>query len=499
MIAVFFPIVALGILSGIYWGTHPAQLPIGAVLLFGIAGVILITAFQNTRARGFGILLLALIIGAMWGSRVAAHDVRTRSVWKQYEGDVAVLEGKVSFQEERGTVVRIRLKEVTYGKHKLPGRIEFWVPITESARISEYVSVRGRIELPEDQVESGTFRPAEYYARHDVFAVIRSPQMHVLQQQGEQSILMRIRNFLRSRLTRSIPEPSAGLLSAVLLGDRSGMPSVIREQFAVAGIAHLIAISGLHTGLFAAATFFLCGILGLPRTVTAGVSCGSALLFIAVAGFPPSGIRAFVMVFVFVLAYTSGRRVHVVRALLIAAAVMAVVEPRIVRSDAGFQLSIAAMWGIAAWYPIFRPLVPHHSIIRGVVMTVLVTLSATLTTAPAVMYMFERVSIIGLFVNIIAAPVFPLLMIGGVTVMVIGSVPFFGPAIATMVHAVSSLFVHSVSGVAAIPGAALEIPLRSAAVCIGIYAVLFIIPVLFVPSVQAQLIPDKYVWKRSMS
>lgn len=492
MIVVFLPIVALGILFGIFWGTHPGQLSIFTVLLFATAGMMLATVFQGPKVRGIGILLLALIVGAMWGNRVAEHDAQVRSMWKQYEGDIAVLEGKVMFQEERGTSVRIRLGEVMYGRYDLPGRIEFWVPITESTRIGDHVSVRGRIELPEDRVEAGTFRPAEYYARHDVFALLRSPQIRVLEQREERSVLMSIHDFLRSRLVRFVPEPSAGLLAAVLLGDRSGIPSVMREQFAVAGVAHLIAISGLHTGLFAAAAFFLCGMLGLPRIVAAGFSCGSALLFIAIAGFPPSGIRALVMVFVFVLAYTCGRRVHIVRALLIAAAVMAMVEPRIVRSDAGFQLSVAAMWGIAAWYPIFCPLVPHRVILRGVVMTMLITLSATLVTAPAVMYMFGRVSIIGLFVNIIAAPVFPLLMVGGIGIMAVGGVPFLGPAMATIVHAVSSLFVFSVSGATHVPGAALEIPLHSASICIGIYAVLFIIPVLFVPSVRAQLIPDKY-------
>ncbi len=225
-----------------------------------------------------------------------------------------------------------------------------------------------------------------------------------------------LRNAITSLLKAYIPRPQARhVVQALLLGDRSGLSPEVRDQLGRAGLAHLLAISGLHVLLVGLILYNLLRPLLLrlglswwamewSRTLlTLFVLSGYVLL----AGAPASAVRALVMTGLFLGATLFQVPLHSINALGAAALLLLLIDP-VQLFEPGFQLSFAAVSGLLlGWMPLQRhlpALLVRRAMVRYLVGTFLVTLTATLATAPFVLYHFGYVSLAGLLLNLPGIP-----------------------------------------------------------------------------------------------
>lgn len=155
---------------------------------------------------------------------------------------------------------------------------------------------------------------------------------------------VRLRAAAARRLRRRLPADVAPLGLALVLADRSGLDPRLARRFAEAGLAHLLAISGLHVGILAAGAAGLLGLAGLRRRRHA-LAAVLALGYVALLGFPPAALRAAILVGGWALARTRGSPVRLGELLGLAAAVTIVLAP-LAPLDVGFQLSFAGFVGL---------------------------------------------------------------------------------------------------------------------------------------------------------
>ena len=148
-------------------------------------------------------------------------------------------------------------------------------------------------------------------------------------------------------LSKRSDASEAGLPIALLTGDRSYLDTGTVANFRSAGMAHLLAISGLHVGLIGglamAASVF---VFGRRRGIYLLLPLIIVFSYAALAGFAPPVTRAAIMFGVFILGRVLGRGSHTLAALALAAMLMVALEPAILAS-LSFQLSFAAMLGIS--------------------------------------------------------------------------------------------------------------------------------------------------------
>ncbi|HMB61329.1 MAG TPA: DNA internalization-related competence protein ComEC/Rec2 [Xanthomonadales bacterium] len=161
------------------------------------------------------------------------------------------------------------------------------------------------------------------------------------------------RYSVRQKIQSSVEEEDLrGVVSALALADRSGMPDHQREALARTGTAHLLAISGLHIGLAALFGFWLArlALVLIPPRWTAGhahalalvASVFAAMLYAALAGFGTSTVRALVMLIVGVALLGLKRSIHPLQALVIALVTVLMLNP-LSPLGAGFWLSFTAV------------------------------------------------------------------------------------------------------------------------------------------------------------
>lgn len=230
---------------------------------------------------------------------------------------------------------------------------------------------------------------------------------------GEQAILERLEpapsdlhRKAVERLERLEMDPeAAAVVESMAAGERRGITSELRAAYSRSGLAHLLAVSGLHTGIvFVLVNIVLWWLPLLRRGHLAKnlLAIGAVWLFVAAAGFPPSAVRAAIMCTVLQTALASGSEYVGMNALATAAFLMLLWNPNWL-GDISFQLSFIAVAGILAWgVPLCRRCRTRWPLLNAVIDAYAIGLIASLATAPLIAHTFGTTPLAGLLINPLA-------------------------------------------------------------------------------------------------
>ena len=233
------------------------------------------------------------------------------------------------------------------------------------------------------------------------------------------------------RLARLPMKPeAAAIVEAMAAGERRSITPELRARYSRSGLSHLLAVSGLHTGIvfiLINAVLWWLPLLRRGHLLKNLLAAGAVWLFVAAAGFPPSAVRAAVMCTVLQAALASASEYVGMNALATAAFGMLLWNPNWL-GDISFQLSFLAVAGILAWgVPLCRRCRTRWKGLNVVIDAYLIGLAATLTTAPLVSHTFGVVPLAGLAVNPPAIALAGVVVFGGALWM-LAPVGFLAPA-----------------------------------------------------------------------
>jgi len=306
------------------------------------------------------------------------------------------------------------------GPAQLADRLLVWLPRGIDARAGDRLLLRTRIELAED---FDGFAYREYLARQGIGAIARARGAEVRPGGGGPGVAMAaLRGSLLHGLNRLVPEPEAALGAGILLGVRASIAPEINDDFAAAGLTHVVAISGWNIAIVAALVMALVRPLESRRGgrwSTAAVAAGVVGGYVILTGASPSVVRAALMAGAMLVGRLGGTRAHASSALGLAALVMLLVAPAVLW-DVGFQLSLLATAGLI-WFgrSIERRLGGWPAWIRE---PVALTMAAQLTTLPVILVNFERLSLVAPLSNVLVVPIVPLVMLASACASVGGAV-----------------------------------------------------------------------------
>jgi ComEC/Rec2-related protein len=313
-----------------------------------------------------------------------------------------------------------------WGWRPAAGNLLVVAPVSEHPPVGTGLVIRGRLHPPRMLQNPGTFNRPRYLAADGIFREVRLPnpdQLIWLASTEAYPWGERLRGGIRRLLQGMGPECRAIYL-AMLLGDQGEVTPEMRQNLARTGTSHLIVINGLHLGMVAAVTYFLSFwllrrfswlLLRVNVVKIATLLAAVPVVFYAwVAGGSPSTQRAEVMVLAYLLLVFLGRPGEVWSALALAALVILSWTPLRLFSIS-FQLSFMAvafliylvprlvrwMAGPAAGH--FIPALAARVLFRAKEWLV-VSVVATLATAPLVAAYFQVVSLLGVLVNLVAIP-----------------------------------------------------------------------------------------------
>jgi competence protein ComEC len=221
------------------------------------------------------------------------------------------------------------------------------------------------------------------------------------------SILRRMREAAARSIDRTFRD-DAPLVKALLIADRSDLAPEIRDRFAAAGLAHILAIAGLHIGIIAAAIELALELFGVPRRRASVVTICVIISYVAMIGAPIPAVRSATMLTT-LLVTRLVQRPSARWAIVAVGAMQPVFDPRAVL-DAGYQLSVVGVAAMISAAQLARRIGTHrlHWVVRAVAVTLISTTVATIASAPIVAWVFGRVSLVAPLTNLAANPLIAL-------------------------------------------------------------------------------------------
>jgi competence protein ComEC len=212
----------------------------------------------------------------------------------------------------------------------------------------------------------------------------------------------RVRRGLREAVAKE-PDAVRGLVPALVMGDESGLPPELADDFKTTGLTHLSAVSGTNLTLLLAFVLPLARLLGVRARGLTVAGLAMVVIFVVLARPQPSVLRAAVMGLVALAAMTSGGgRRRAVRSLSVAVIALLLLDMSLARS-AGFALSVLATAGIVLLGPGWRDALARWMPVR-LAEAISCPLAAQLACTPVVAWLSGQVSLVAVAANLLAGP-----------------------------------------------------------------------------------------------
>lgn len=305
----------------------------------------------------------------------------------------------------------IRLTDVYINGEKASG--ELWIYNSEYknelvAGMTIFVTgtVRAVPLIDGMKVNGGAFRDNRRYICSDSAA-----EGEIVRGYKRLPVVYRIRAKIREVFGSALGERYGNFAYAMLTGDKTYLDSEITDYFSVAGLSHILAVSGLHLGFIVTLIGFLLSKLPIKRWIKAAITAVLIIGYVVLAGFTPSVMRAAIMSLIGVAVYAFGTRRDMLSSLCAAVAVIGAFAPHLV-FETGFVLSVSCVFGIVLFEPPIRRALRKIKFPKFIASPLALGVSVQIGILPACVYYFQSFSLYSIPINLVAVPLITLTFMG---------------------------------------------------------------------------------------
>ena len=420
----------IGCLGYFYAPSELSSLLIWGLALINALGLMLLWQQQHFLGIKCCLIGLGLTCGAGY-SQITTQLLWSQSMQLVQSAQQWSVRGIVTDKEIMSDArVRLRLEEVTLNQTALRGAIRISAALApEKVNVGNRLYTRAVLFTPSPPMVPGGFDFQRWAFFQGIVASGYSVMTPILDtpEMVNSNVWDDLRARVQQAITRDFAPQQSALVRTLLLGDRAGLSEQQWQQFRLAGLSHLLAISGMHIGMVALSVFaFIRAAAALvPRLVlfypihryAALIAVLMAAGYVGLAGGSVSATRAFLMLSLFMLGIVWETQTLRFHSLACAALLIMLYAPHTVTSP-GFQLSFAAVWVMVAYYtrprnirtkrfysPIFG-----GKVLRMIGDIALCTLLITVVTAPILWWHFQVLYPWGVVGNLLALPLMSVLV-----------------------------------------------------------------------------------------
>ncbi len=314
-----------------------------------------------------------------------------------------------------------------------------------SVLMGQTIRLKGMGEDFEHATNSGEFDGYEYY--HNRGYLLKVTDAHLIALSREYSYVGQLMRDIGMKgeaiLDMTLEADDAAILKAMLFGDKRELSDEISKLYRRNGIAHILAISGLHISFLATLFYELLKRVGLPLRIRVAVSEAAIVLYGVMVGFSPSSFRAICMFSMYLISRILLCSYDMLTALCVALILTVIYRPALIY-DSGLRMSFAAVLGVGFFYESFKKNIYKVSKSFD---PLFISIFVFLSTLPVILSAYYDVAFYSVLLNLIVIPLMSVLLICTLTLMGIYSViSGLSPGITDMVTAVPAMAVHLILG-----------------------------------------------------
>ena len=369
------------------------------------------------------LLMFLMFLGfsaAQWRTlKVDAPTIERRGAY-QLEGEVQLVEARV--RGDRLVLGNLMIDDLA--AESTPEKLRFSRRKAEPPLIpGDRIRVRAMLMPPSPPSEPHGFDFARKAFFEQLGAVGYSLGAATILERDDSwsvgQILATLRQRLAEHIADSIPGEAGAVATALLTGLRGAIPDHVWQDMQAAGMAHLLAISGLHLGLVAGTVFFSARVLMAlvpwvalrwpTKKIAALIAVIVAFIYLLLTGATVPTQRAFIMTALMLLAVMVDRNPFSMRLVAFAAFAVLLTQPESL-IGASFQMSFAAVIALIAVYETGVGRMPAGAggldwrLLMYVAGVILTTIIASMATAPLAIHHFGRLPTFSILANVVAVP-----------------------------------------------------------------------------------------------
>lgn len=293
-------------------------------------------------------------------------------------------------------------------------------------KYGDRIKVIGTIERPRIIVgEDGrSFDYPKYLAKSNIHFLFKGDSIEIVnehQANGVKEKLLVLKAEFINRISISLPEPYSLLASGLVVAGKGALSDDLQEDFQRVGLIHIVVLSGSNVTIIAEA--IIKSLSFLPKFIAAAGGVFGIASFTVIAGMSATVVRSAVMSIIAIVGNAFGKKTQALKALVIAALGMILLNPDIVLYDPSFQLSFTGTLGLIllgettkGWFH----WVPEFGGLREIISA---AVASQIAITPMILHMSGMVSYVSLLVNILVLPLLPLTML---MVFLTGCLGFIG-------------------------------------------------------------------------
>ncbi|MBI3671584.1 ComEC family competence protein [Candidatus Azambacteria bacterium] len=399
-----FLFLMLSFLGGIFYASIFSFDPFLFLLFSAVSLVFLFSFFGKKSVILFLIFSAIFYFGIFWYQRSVPKDLFLDAFLGQNISLEGVVAGEPEFKdatqkivvetddEEKVLITVNRYPEYEYGDRLL---------------------AEGKLKKPENF--SG-FDYKNYLAKDGIYFLMQYPNVEVKEEGKGIALkyhLFKLKNAFEENIKSVLPSPESDFMNGMLFGSKSEMPKTLYDAFIKTGTAHIVALSGFNVTIIVVFLAWMFGFFFSNRKIVALIAIFMIVLFVVMTGASSSVVRAAIMGSVLLMSRYYGRAQYSLNALIFAAFLMSVFNPKILVFDISFQLSFLATCGLLYIYPYLLEKFKKIPDIFKLRDTMSATLAAQAAVLPILVHSFSQISLISPLANILVLPLVPVVMLLG--------------------------------------------------------------------------------------
>lgn len=403
------------IFVGVFYCAVRKYFGISIVLAMGIAGFIVMYFCLNSPIRN------TLLI-----NENSATYSSARAVW----ANVSV-SGKVKDVEEStyGYNIVIEIK-TTWIKNSYCGfsgivKDKYNVILfgyEQDLRIGTGVLAEGTLKLPEKSSNPGGFDSLSYYESNDILFIIDTDSIVVSDKSYDyfSEALRNAGKWGTARLRNICVPETASIYEGILFGNRKSVNEYIKDLYQMSGIAHILAISGLHISIVSGFLYRLLRKLNVSVWLASALSIFTAIMYGAMSGFGISTVRALIMLTTAILGDRLGKSYDMLTGLAIAVFLIFINNPMSIKNQS-LILSVCAIFGVCLGIRTIKIIMKgkakryfkRHRLMKKIAESFIMSVCINAVTFPVIAYMYFEIPIYSFILNIVVVSLMPVVVYFG--------------------------------------------------------------------------------------
>lgn len=396
-----------------------------------------------------GITIHLLLIGLGWAVSYVHRIENKKSWYKHHIKNTSKMRAQIltPLKETAKTYkANVEINTIYHDDKKLSCKGEAILYFKKSKdlselRIGDQILITNKLSPILSKGNPGEFNYAAFCQNRGIydqaFLTINEWQKLDIRVSGFQNPFPHWHESIKNILAHYISDSNAiGIAQALITGYRDDIDNEIYNEYTKTGLVHILAISGLHMGIFYLGAQFFLGIIPFfkrRKRLLLIVALACMWLFALVTTFPPSVQRAGLMISFLVIGQLVSRKIDSLNFLFASAFVLLLFQPHLLW-EVGFQLSYAAVLGILLFFkPLSKLLNPKNLVARKAWQIMCVSLTAQAFTFPISLYYFHQIPSLFLLTNVVAIPMVTLIIYGEVFLVIFSFIPGLAKIIGTVV------------------------------------------------------------------